>query len=178
MFGLKWGQSPDQIRQMGIALTKESSRNNLHMYKTDSLPKNLSLSESYVLIFAGDTALVKITMASRTIAEDPYGTEGKSKFDNLQKLLKQNYTMGKSFCSVGHKLYEDSDEFYECLAYKGCGMWTIFFSSDNKTIMLEIEGIKRGTGFIKMSVEASPEFTEAVKEYKALETSSDADALQ
>jgi hypothetical protein len=177
MFGLSWGMSPSQIKKMGIKIEKKGAQNNIYSYHCDSLPKNVSISDGYALYFDEDTALVKIIMLSNNIENDPYGREGKEQFDKMVTLLRQKYKVKDSFCYTGRKLYEESDEFYQCLKYEGCGSWTTFFESENKNICINIVGVNRGEGYIKISVEAEPEFSNAIDKSKQKTSVKDGDAF-
>lgn len=130
MFGLQWNMSPKQVEAMGVNLIKKEVHGNLHIYETDSLPKQVSVAESYVLLFDEDSQLVKIRMNSMTISSDIYGTEGKERFDELLTSLKKKYKVKDTYCYVGNKLYDESDEFYQCLMYDGCGTWASFLEGD------------------------------------------------
>lgn len=51
-------------------------------------------------------------------------------------------------------LYEDADEFYQCLKYNGCGYWQIVLSNGNGELALvQIKGQARGTGYLRLAVE-------------------------
>jgi hypothetical protein len=63
------------------------------------------------------------------------------------------------------------------LAYSGCGLWAIGIETSTKVISLELEGLRRGTGYIKITAESAPYFSEAVKKYKDFKSKSDKDAL-
>lgn len=176
LFGLKWGMTTQQIKAMGISLEKKSAEWNFSTYAADTMPKTLSFSEGFVLIF-DDNALVKVKMISKSITEDPYGTEGKELFDRAVEMLKKSYKVDKVFCKSGLELYEDSDEFYECLAYEGCGYWITSFIGDNKNIVVQLEGIRRGIGYLTITAEADI-FSKSVEKYKKLKEADDSQAFE
>jgi len=108
---------------------------------------------------------------------DIYGSAGKDQFDNLVNLLKQKYKVENTYCYVGQELYKESDEFYECLNYDGCGNWAILMSSENKNISIQLCGLSRGEGYIRLVAEAKPEFSNALEKNKAKKNLKDSDAF-
>jgi hypothetical protein len=176
MFGLKWGMSTQQVKALGISLEKKSAEWNFSTYVADTMPKALSFGESYVLIF-DDNSLVKMKMVSTDITEDPYGTEGKELFDRAVEMLSKSYKVEKVFCKSGLELYEDSDEFYECLNYEGCGYWVTGFVGENKSIVAQLEGIRRGTGYLTITAEANI-FDKSLEKYKKLKEADDSQAFE
>lgn len=177
MFGLEWGSSPSEIIASGVVLESKGHSGNLYTYTCTSLPKDLSITESYRLLFDGDTSLVKIIMASDNFEDDPYGSRGQKKFSDIVGLLSQKYTVAHTYCYSGKKLYDGSDEFYQCLKYTGCGMWAVLLSGANKDIVVELCGINRGTGYLKIVVESKPGFDRAIAKFKANQDAEDSDAF-
>ncbi|GAB6064870.1 hypothetical protein [Deferrisoma palaeochoriense] len=177
MFGLIWGMSPADVEQAGVSMTKEREDRNLAVYGGSSMPKNLRDAEFYHLVFDADMGLCKISVVTKDIAEDPYGTEGKARFDELSTLLSEKYKKTSGTQIVGLKLWDQQDEFYQCLAYPGCGMWASVFESETKVVALELLGLTRGRGYLRLTVEAKPEWEEALKKYNALLAESEKDAL-
>jgi hypothetical protein len=177
LFGLTWGITVESLQKQGIKLDKKKADRNLENYECSSLPKNLSDAESYILVFS-DNKLVKIIAATKNIEGDIYGREGKERFDNLKKTLTKKYgPPSVNYQSSGNKLYNENDEFYQCLAYKGCGTWASCFTTPTKDICLDLKGIRRGTGFIQVTAESIPEWGKALEQYKKLKSKSDSDSL-
>jgi len=177
MFGLNWRMTVDDVKANGVSLTKVSGTGNIETYKTDSLPRNISDGEEYRLIFS-DGALVKLIAIGRNITGDPTGRRGKERFEALHRGLVEKYgTQGKLFQRTGSKLYRGADEFYECLRYAGCGMWVSTFETPTKDIALEVKGLARGTGYIVITVESVPDWSDALKKQRGTRDKSDRDAL-
>ena len=176
MFGLKWKMSQQQIKAIGISIERISSDKNLSTYKTYKLPKPISFGESYYLIF-DESELVKLGMYSETIENDPYGTKGKELFERIIALMNKTYKLDKTYCTTGNELYEESDEFYECLRYKGCGMWVATFSDTNKHIIVELRGLRRGTGFLVITAESNY-FDNSSEKYENLKNEDDSKAFE
>jgi hypothetical protein len=178
MFDLIWGMTPKELKKAGIVLEKKEASANLSRYVCASLPKNIDNIERYSLLFDDSLGLVKVTMYSENITGDVYGTEGKERFEKIEQMLQKTYKKRDSFCSSGNDLYEESDEFYQCLRYPGCGDWASFWDGDNKIVNLELEGISRGTGYITLAVEAVPGFENAVARMNTIKAAREGDALE
>ena len=175
MFGLQWSMTTSQIKGMGIHLTYDSTVSGISGYKTDSLPKNHSMAEGYVLYFFKDS-LVKILMVGKTIDEDYYGIKGKEIFDQVFDQISSKMTVNRKITYIGKKLYDELDEFYQCLDYGGCGAWVAFFTGENQRVQLELLGLKRGEGYLKI-VSESFKFGDIVERIKSKISNTDAEAF-
>lgn len=177
-FGANWGASISDVKKQGISLEKKNSSGQIDVYAAMSMPKNLSIAEEYRLFFHSKDGLQKILMISKDITEDPTGREGKDLFSKLKEQLISKYgqpSNGREL--VGVKLYDDYDEFYQCLAYAGCGMWTQLFNGpDGGTIGLTLKGLGRGKGYIQLVYEG-PKWSDAVDELRSTKSKVDAEAL-
>jgi hypothetical protein len=177
LFGLRWGMTVEQVRSTGVQLTKTSGDKNLETFKSSSVPKPLSGFASYSMIFA-DGKLVKLWAISDQISGDPTGSTGKERFETLNTLLVQKYgTPKQNMQSVGNRLFKEYDEFYQCLAYSGCGMWVSLFETTDKFLSLQVKGVRRGAGFLDITAEAKPQWSQALEVYKSRKNNSDKDAL-
>lgn len=166
-----------EIRSVGVTLNKTSGERNFEIYTTKSVPKTLSDFESYSMIFA-DGKLVKIWGVSQNLINDPAGIKSKERFENLRAALTEKY--GKpthNYQKIGMKLYKEYDEFYQCLAYAGCGIWGSSFETPDKSITIEIKGLQRGVGYIDVTAEAKPQFDLSLGVYKSRGAKSDKDAI-
>ena len=176
MFGLNFGQTPKEIRAMGSVLSFKDNNKNLSSYTCNSLPKNSSSAEGYTLIFSDDS-LVKIIMIGNTISNDIYGSDGKEAFINTFELLKKKYTIHLIRTDSGLELYDEPDEFYQCLAYDGCGLYAAVLKNDFKNITLQLKGLERGKGYLILTAEAVPEFEKALEKQKLTTNKNDSDAF-
>jgi hypothetical protein len=178
-FGITWGMSKSQVKALGVDMEPSSAKLSLESFKVKKLPKSISIAEFYGLTFDTKHGLQKVTMLSKDIVDDPYGREGKSLYAGLKDSLVKKYgepTFGLE--RVGAKLWKESDEFYQCLAYSGCGIWAAGFEDKNggQSIFLQLEGMGRGKGFVRLTYEG-PKWSEAVDALKEKEAKTDADAL-
>lgn len=177
MFGLKWGMTKSDFEKLGITIVLKKKQENLTIYKSSSVPKPLSGFSEYSYVFS-DEKLVKIMAIGDMISDDAYGEKGKEKFSNLYDALTQKYGAEENGAkTVGLKLFKEPDEFYQCLKYQGCGMWTAIFKTNSKSIVLDLAGVARGTGYVNILVEAVPEFQNAIDQLNAKKNKLDASAL-
>jgi hypothetical protein len=177
MFGLYWGMTVEQVESYGVSLSKQATNENLEGYLADSLPKKLGDAGQYWLYFS-DGKLVKVAYSGENIISDFTGREGKEKFEVLAKSLEEKYGVPTSkYQYFGRKLYDEYDEFYQCLGYYGCGGWMNFYKTTNKYIKLELKGVRRGEGYLELGAEAIPEWGNAVEKNKAIKNKSNANAL-
>lgn len=177
LFGLKWGMTVDSVRATGTVLKRETGDANIETFTTKSVPRQLSNADAYLLIFA-DGKLAKMKYLGNNINGDSFGTEGKEKFETLKSALSEKYGAStNNYQSVGGKLFKESDEFYQCLAYDGCGVWAAVFESPDKSILLELNGMQRGVGYVSLTAEAKPQWSQALERRKTLKGKSDKAAL-
>lgn len=177
LFGLKWGMTVSEVKAASSNLSKLRGERNLETYKASSVPKPLSDVEAYMFIFA-DGKLVKMWAVGKDIVGDPTGSIGKERFEALRGALNDKY--GKptqNYQSIGNKLFKEYDEFYQCLAYSGCGMWVSVFETPDKAIIVELKGLRRGTGYLEVTSESKPQWSNALDVFNSRKASSDKDAL-
>jgi hypothetical protein len=166
MFGLTFGMTVDEVRSLIPTMVLNNSDDIISVYNvTDpkEMPRHLSIIEKYSLVFVGDK-LLKIGAYGFEINNDSYGIEGKSIFKKIYSGLNEKY--GKPSLerqTFGNKIWTKSDEFYQCLAYDGCGNWFSVYEVKGKGIILTLNGLSRGKGFISLTVESVPEWSDALK---------------
>jgi len=162
-FGYYFGLTKEQIEGAGIELETKNEDDTMAAVSTASAPIPWADAESYLLIFH-EGKLLKITAIGKDITNDATGSEGKAKYKDLRDSLTEKYGKpSKSMHSVGNRLWDKADEFYQCLAYNGCGVWIDLWSGGDRTIAISLHGGgRRGEGFIKIIYEAQPEWDAAV----------------
>lgn len=176
-FGLNWGMSPKEVRDKGVNLVQVEGDEIIMWYKADSLPKNHSMAEGYRLAFCKDSSLSKITMIGETIKEDIYGTDGKEKFEEILKQLSIKNKIIKRYSKIGNTVYDDADEFYQCLGYRGCGLWAALLASEGTDISIQLKGLKRGEGYMMVEFESKPEWSNCVDMKDNNQNKKDTDAF-
>lgn len=162
VFGLQWQVTPAQLQAQGVQLQLRKTDGRLSMYKATSLPKNVSDAEWYLLIFDKDQGLVKVILATRSFTGDTDGARGKQRFEQLDTLLhERGYTSING--QQAERVDSASDGFYACLARPGCGTWKAAYRKDHVLVAMQLRGMPGGTGFITMSFQEEPQFTQALK---------------
>jgi len=155
-FGLEWGIFEKDFKAKGIVASCETS-GGLISCEASVVPQSVSVADNYVLVLDSKSGLQKVVMIGKTIDGDSYGSQGKLAYQSIKSTLENKYSSPESFEYVGRKLYRDSDEFYQCLAYDGCGKWASYWSvGDDKGgfIGLHLKGLRRGQGYITLTYES------------------------
>jgi hypothetical protein len=167
-FGYYFGLTVEQIEEAGIEVKMEREGDDLLIASVSSAPVPWEDAENYLMAFY-DGKLLKINAIGKNITGDATGTKGREKHKELRDSLAEKYGKpSKSFHSVGNKLWNEADEFYQCLNYDGCGVWVDFWNLKDKIISLEINSTgRRGEGYIKIGYEAAPEWSDALDAVKA-----------
>lgn len=179
-FGLTWGASAADLRALGFAThgndTQGDEDKALRALTAVSVPKPWSRAEKYVALLFRDR-LVKVVAQSESVTNDLGGTEGKTLYESVKKTLTEKYGVPSSHTETsGGKLYNDFDEFYQCLDYAGCGLYLSLYQYNGGVIAVRLEGESRGKGFLSVQYE-SPEFAKALATIKDGDAESDASAL-
>ena len=92
-------------------------------------------------------------------------------------MLSKKYGAPKSsWEQVGLDLYKDSDEFYQCLKYDGCGQYVSLYEYAGGYISLQIKGVSRGKGYLMIGYE-SPAFYAAKDAIENKQSLSDSEAF-
>lgn len=178
-FGLGWGESKSAVENKGVNLQVSGGKGRMSSYKTNHLPNDLSIAEQYNLVFDTEYNLQKIILISKDIDSDLYGSKGKEIFADLKLKLAQKY--GNPITGlemIGRELYNEQDEFYQCLAYEGCGYWNAVFEDKKQGVgvVLELKGLNRGKGYVTITYEG-PNWSNVVDALKQKESESDANSL-
>jgi len=160
VFGLKFMSSLGEVKTKvpSLKMNTKSHGGKIVSYLTETVPVSHSDAESYALIFYKDKYLIKTLMICKNIEGDPYGIEGVELFDKLLKQLESKYTLKDSYRLIGNKLYNESDEFWQCLKYEGCGFFAALLKNEKGTTAgVKLKGVSRGKGYAVVEFEA-PQF--------------------
>ena len=173
-FGLDWGMSHAELQAVGFSAPK--SLEDFEYATSVSTPKPWSQGDSY-FVLTYKNKLVKAFVESKPITNDVYGSKGKELYRSVKNILTEKYGNASSeFEHTGITLYDESDEFYQCLAYSGCGGYMSSFEVSGGHIQVSIEGGRRGEGAVKITYE-SPAFYTAKQEIESLDAKSDSSAF-
>ncbi|MBY6188315.1 hypothetical protein KUV89_17000 [Marinobacter hydrocarbonoclasticus] len=149
-FGLQWGQALNGMEH-------PEPGNPIGVQDIENPPKPHSKADSYWGFGTTGSGLQKVVMNSSLIEGDAYGRDGKALYDSLVKaLIGAGYQEENRIESVGHALWDEADEFYQCLGYDGCGYWMWFgVDAAGDKAMVQIEGRSRGTGRVRATFESA-----------------------
>lgn len=161
-FGLRWGMSASEMRQMGVNLTLDRDIESVATYDTLTLPRDISGIEQYYLQIPERYGLQKIVAIGEDIENDPFGTDGKQEYERIKSIISGRYGEPSDEANVvGLTLYDERDEFYQCLQYDGCGGWMAIWETKGVAVVLQLKGLRRGTGYIDIVIEG-PKWSEFV----------------
>lgn len=176
-FGFEWGKTKLDIESTGIKLTECQEKTGVTTCRTTIPPKGVSFGETYLLFIDRDKGLQKLILIGKTIKSDITGSEGKAIYEKIKSGLSEKYGKPESYEYSGRKLYDEYDEFYQCLKYDGCGSWFSFWSpAEGGSSSLELNGLQRGAGFLRLAYE-SKEWASIVNSIENRKLSEDNDAL-
>ncbi|MCL6745130.1 hypothetical protein [Kosakonia sp. R1.Fl] len=153
--GLTWGDSREKLVNDYGASLYDKNETRLKIYVINKPPTPVPGFEEYYGVVDDKFGLVKV-IAIENINDDAFGSKGLDEYKSLKSLLTKKYSKPDlSYEYIGRDLYREKNEFYQCLAYQGCGSYSTFFSpAGGGDIALELKGIKRGQGFVKISYES------------------------
>lgn len=109
-FGLSWGMSPEEVKQLGITLTEEEPIDYGEEYTATHLPKMLSDIERVSLFFGFNHKLWRIVAVSRSF-NDPYGGTVLTRYAEINEALKKKYGEGSQHHNIGDSVYKESKNF-------------------------------------------------------------------
>lgn len=159
--GLSWGMTQEDMEKANVELEILDSISGFKLFYVLETPNQLIDFPEIIVVVSDEYGLVRVLLNSRTIENDPMGTEGKRFYNNYKAILEEKY--GKPSFSgemVGITFYEKADEFYQCLDYAGCGVYGSIFGDPEEeldNITISINGTGRGEGYVKL-VYSSNEF--------------------
>ena len=179
-FGAEWGWSYQQLIKAG-AVCQAEAMSNFDGYRCSKMPRNFSNADFWFAIFDKKNGLQKITMVGTDITDDPYGTEGKKRYNGLKSAITKKYGPPSDkyvLETTGLTLWDDADEFYQCLAYSGCGYYSSLWDLEGNggTISVEIKGASRGQGWITLVYEG-PRWSDSIDRVNNAREQADLDAL-
>lgn len=155
-FGFDWGISIGEVERItGMKRELDLLWGRVHSVHSKTAP-NLPPNTDFISLSVDPKfGLGRILWYSNNIIGDPYGLEGKSKYFDYKDLLSRKYgPPSNSLESVGIKLWDEPDEFYQCLDYDGCGMYlSIWEVSSGLSIALQLNGLRRGEGYFSIVYE-------------------------
>lgn len=173
--GLQWGESGQDLIQKYSA-KKVQTDGALDLYEIIQTPMPLSgISEIYSAVDK-KYGLVRVALIE-IFRNDVYGIDGVDSYNKFKKLLGDKYGKPESYEYSGRAVYKNKSEFYECLAYEGCGGYSSFFPSVNGNgVYIQLLGHKRGSGELRIIYE-SKDLKKAQDELESLSVERNKTAL-
>lgn len=173
-FGLNWTMTETQLKKSGFKSATPAGKFNV--LTSVSTPKAWSKADTYMAV-TYQKKLVKVIAHSRAFTSDIYGSDGKALYSQVKSLLTKKYgEPDTQYEHTGLKLYDDSDEFYQCLKYDGCGTYLSLFKVDGGIVAVQLKGTGRGKGYLSVGYE-SPAFYAAKNTIEQSNTESDTEAF-
>jgi hypothetical protein len=154
-FGLRWGMSPQEFGSAFDEIDRETE-GDLLLITSSGTPDALPSNTDFLQAIFWEDRLIKFTWASDNFTGDLDGSEGKKAYSALAETLTRKHGRGEEITVSGRELYEEPDEFYECMKYDGCGAWLTYWSSpanEDNVALLQLRGLGRGEGFLRYVVE-------------------------
>jgi len=156
-FGLKWGMQPGELSELDIKIKDSSRTGDLTVVNSDEIPNAFADTKSVSMLFDRRLGLVKVRWTSLDIENDPTGTTGRAKYGEMKSLVADQLgDPSDETLVVGARLFDQEDEFYQCLAYEGCGVWSALWEHEpSGGVLLSVEGTGPGTGFVQVDYESA-----------------------
>jgi len=154
--GLKWGESKESIIKNYGATSANKNESRLKLYSLTNPPIKVPGFDELYGVVDDKYGLVKVVMVE-SISNDAYGSHGIEQYKKYSAILTKKYGRPTDkFEYIGKKLYKESDEFYQCLNYQGCGSYSSFYKPTDKAVVgLELKGNRRGEGYLTINYESS-----------------------
>ena len=182
---MQWGQSQSDLKRSGLLIKDCKKSGELDYCLASGHDKRISFADAYYVYFIPGYGLQKVLVIGEDVTGDLYGSEGKATYNKVKNSLIKKYPEAdgyehSSFEWSCNKLYNELDEFYQCLKYDGCGSWTTFIGGANDVALgffiIALKGSSRGTGYITLTYE-SPNWGKYLDEMDDKESAKDDEAF-
>lgn len=156
-FGLKWGMQQGDLSELGIKVSERSKSGDLTVVNSEEIPEAFADTKMVSMLFDRRLGLVKVRWISYDIETDPNGSLGRSKYGEMKAIIASR--LGEptdETLVVGARLFDQEDEFYQCLSYEGCGVWSALWEhAPSGGVLLSVEGVGPGQGFVQIDYESA-----------------------
>lgn len=155
-FGLDWGMQISDLTARDIPIQSQTKSGNLTVVTVRQTPQMLENTYLVNLLFDNERGLVKVRWLSNDIEGDATGKLGRQKYTAVRRFVVEGYgEPSDEALVVGARLFDQDDEFYQCLRYEGCGVWSAIWEQEpTGGILLSIEGLGAGKGFVQVDFES------------------------
>ena len=156
-FGLKWGMHVNDLSSLGIKVASTSTSGNIVVVNVKELPNAFPDTDAVNMLFDRQLGLVKVRWTSTAVASDPNGSQGRSKYVEMKKtVVETRGNPSDETLVVGARLFDQEDEFYQCLSYEGCGVWSALWEEKpSGGVLLSVEGLGPGQGYVQLDFESA-----------------------
>lgn len=179
-FGLQWGASAEEVEKIvGASPDDKLLWGRVQSFDVALAPLTPPNTRTILLAVDPELGLGRIIWISEEISNDAFGSAGKRNFNEIKTILTEKYGNPESAMEkTGVTLWKDRDEFYQCLAHDGCGLWFALWKTVEPAmkISLKIQGVRRGEGFIVLTYEG-PNWSEIVAKVNSSENKAKKDAF-
>ncbi len=155
-FGLDWGMQISALTARDIPVQSQTKSGNLTVVTVTETPQTLEDTYLVSLLFDAQQGLVKVRWIGNDVEGDATGKLGRRKYAEVRKFVVETYgEPADEALVIGTRLFDQDDEFYQCLRYEGCGIWSAIWEQDpSGGILLSIEGVGPGNGFVQVDFES------------------------
>lgn len=156
-FGLKWGMHVNDLSSLGIKVASTSTSGNIVVVNVKELPNAFPDTDAVNMLFDRQLGLVKVRWTSTAVTGDPNGSQGRSKYGEMKKtVVETRGNPSDETLVVGARLFDQEDEFYQCLTYEGCGVWSALWEEKpSGGVLLSVEGLGPGQGYVQLDFESA-----------------------
>lgn len=153
--GLKWGLSQETLINDYSATPAGKNDTRLKIFLISNPPIKVSGFDEFYGVIDDKYGLVKVVVIEN-IDGDAYGSKGLEEYKKIKEVIAKKYGKPSSqYEYTGRELYKDNDEFYQCLAYQGCGIYSSFFKpTGGGDVAVSLKGESRGKGYLSIDYES------------------------
>lgn len=171
-FGLRWGMSTEEVRSLGISLQQDQTTRGLGaIFAASKLPKMISDVEFVSVNFGFNDKLVKVSAASKTFANDPYGRAAKQRYSELVAVLETRYGKGESHYDHDDSFTKPNDFVFQLKT--GHGAYYTNFKTSNVKVQIGLRGTDLNSAIYVLFYEYLP----LLKQYETDRRTQEKDAL-
>lgn len=125
-FGLAWGSSTDQVKEMEVQLTPSSGNNWGTSFTAAGLSQVLHDAELVLLSFGHRNRLWRVAAAGRTISREPYGASTIARYQELSQALSSRYGAGRESDHRDTRIWNEPNQYVMSLHQGRAHRYTTF----------------------------------------------------
>lgn len=155
-FGFEWGQTLGRVEAItGTPARPDLLWNRVHAIHSETAPSLPPETDFISLSVDPELGLGRIIWFSDDIVNDAFGFAGKEKYFKHKARLSEQYGPPLSSGEIfARDIWNEADEFYQCLAHSTCGMYfAVWGTDDGLVVSLQLKALRRGQGYIEITYE-------------------------